>query len=545
MNAWRKFLVPLILIWVAAAGLFLAHRDTMTRDEGIHIASAYLAIQRHDFRFDPEHPFFFKALTALPLLPLGLRNPPDDAALWKTAQPINFDSWRESFEWSEQWFYRSGNNADLMIFLSRIPGVLVMVTLCWLLYIVAKNWFSEKVALFSLFFLSFNPNFLAHGHLANTDTPIALAFLWAIYTLWLYFRTPTRKYALIVGLSLGVALITKFSAIGLLPIIVLWWIYLAIRTKRYRDLALDFGIVALIAWVVVWVGYGLEFPYTLRTAPLFDLANPFVDWHAIPLLQYVFPIDFVKGLRIVMIGTLSGREAFVFNQTYSHGVPQYFPLLYGIKTQLVGLLLMLAALIFGIARISRKAFTPTVTLITIAAGVFGYLAITSKLDIGIRHIMPMMVFFSLFMALSLDRILLEWNWKPLIPLIIFTYCSPVFLASTNLIGYSNAFVEPSSLAYRYFDDSNLDWGQDSRAIVATIRKNFPNQPIYSDYYLSPYALGYYGIQTVHFERSDPPRNQIIMLTASELKWKEWKPFQKLIPLATTTNSTFFYKLPLR
>lgn len=111
MKAWPRFVTPLLLIWVACAGLYLAHRDAMTRDEGIHIASAYLAIERHEFRFDPEHPYLFKILTALPLLPLGLHNPPDDKKLWESAKPINYDSWRESFEWSEQWFYRSGNNA--------------------------------------------------------------------------------------------------------------------------------------------------------------------------------------------------------------------------------------------------------------------------------------------------------------------------------------------------------------------------------------------------------------------------------------------------
>ena len=51
----KKYAVALILVWTFVLGLFLAWNDSMTTDEGIHVASSYLAITRQEFRFDPEH----------------------------------------------------------------------------------------------------------------------------------------------------------------------------------------------------------------------------------------------------------------------------------------------------------------------------------------------------------------------------------------------------------------------------------------------------------------------------------------------------------
>lgn len=160
-----RFIVWALLAWMGCAGLFLSWRMTMTTDEGIHVASAYLALTRGDHRFDPEHPFLYKYTTALPLLVLRPNTPPDDVKLWDSGEPTFYDSWKESREWSDQWFYKSGNNARLMIFLARIFGVIVLVLLGLTVYYTSKRWFGEKTALWSLFFTAFTPTLLAHGPL--------------------------------------------------------------------------------------------------------------------------------------------------------------------------------------------------------------------------------------------------------------------------------------------------------------------------------------------------------------------------------------------
>ena len=88
-----RLLVWVLLLWMGLAGTFLAWRMTMTTDEGIHVASAYLALTRGEHRFDPEHPFLYKYVTALPILFVQPNLPPDDAKLWEAAKPTFYDSW--------------------------------------------------------------------------------------------------------------------------------------------------------------------------------------------------------------------------------------------------------------------------------------------------------------------------------------------------------------------------------------------------------------------------------------------------------------------
>ncbi|MBU6389711.1 hypothetical protein KGQ71_04325, partial [Patescibacteria group bacterium] len=96
------------LAWVLGAGLYSAWNNSMTSDEGVHAASGYLVLTRHEFRFDPEHPYLFKIISALPLLAVRLNPPSDDQRLWNAAWPSNYDSWKEARQWADEWFYNSG-----------------------------------------------------------------------------------------------------------------------------------------------------------------------------------------------------------------------------------------------------------------------------------------------------------------------------------------------------------------------------------------------------------------------------------------------------
>ncbi len=208
---YRRLIVIFCTIGVLVVGLFLAWHDSPTTDEDIHIASAYLGLTRHEFRFDPEHPYLFKVLTALPLLTIHLNPPPDDAAYWEEGRITVYDSWKAARGWADEWFYTSGNNPELMIFLARIPAVICLTLLCLLVYFLASRWFSPTIGLWALIFTAFNPNLLAHGHLANNDVPTALLFLLTIWAMWEYFLHPNLRQAVILGVAFAAAELTKFS----------------------------------------------------------------------------------------------------------------------------------------------------------------------------------------------------------------------------------------------------------------------------------------------------------------------------------------------
>ena len=72
--------------------------------------------------------------------------------------------------------YESGNNADQIIFWSRISTILISVLLGLFLFKWGKEFAGTLGGLFVLILYCFNPNILGHNHYATTDIGIA-AFL--------------------------------------------------------------------------------------------------------------------------------------------------------------------------------------------------------------------------------------------------------------------------------------------------------------------------------------------------------------------------------
>lgn len=546
----RKLLVAFILTLTLGIGLTLAWRDSMTTDEGIHVASAYLVFTRQEFRFDPEHPYTYKYLTALPLLFLKPNMPPDDAALWEGAYPTVYDSWKEAREWTDQWFYRSGNNADLMIFLARIPGIFCLVGLCWLVYYLASRWFSEKVGLYALVFTAFNPTVLAHGHLANNDVAAALAFLGTVWALWHYSLSPSLKRAALVGLILGIAQTTKFSLLLLMPITFLWLVYLGYLKMGWKRAVSDLAIIGIIVWAIIWLSYLM--PLSLIRGTAFSIRGSQELPEVITIgrqyfkyvlaLRYVLPIDYVKGVMLVLGSSAFGRTSYLLGHSVFGGLWYYFPVVFLLKTQLIGLLLLAIGLVVGIKRhFNPRAWTPLTVLLLGCVFVYASTSMVNKLNLGIRHILPLLPFASMAMALSLAWLTERYSWKHLSATIISLYILPIIISSSNLIGFGNLLVSPPH-SYRYFNDSNLDWGNQAKKIAAVVRDHYGNEPLFVNNNWNPYALGYYGVTVKRYDPFHPPVGGLIAVTGTQMTYPEWEPYQHIEPDYILDNTTYFFRL---
>lgn len=544
----RKSIVGLILLWVLGAGLFLAWKDSPTSDEGIHISSAYLALTRGEFRFDPEHPYLFKFLTAIPVLFLHTNLPKDDQQLWQRAQPLSYDSWREARAWSDEWLYESGNNVHEILFWARFPAVLCLVALCYLIYAVARKWFNEKIALAALFFTAFNPTLLAHGHLANTDVPVALGIFATVASLWWYGKQPTAKRAAVVGILGGIANLTKFTGIALVIIVPLWLLYLAYHSKKHWFTLGHAAIMTVIAWLLIWAQY--LFPLFLHPSTAHFPGPSQLSTSVLHMtvgkagsflfrLRWLFPQDYIKGLLLVLNSTEGGRPTYLLGHVYPTGtaVPFYFPIIYALKTQTVGLLL----LVVGICLLIRYGKTvlqkPLSVLLFITTVVILYLSITSRLDIGIRHIAPLLVLASLAMGWVFISLRSQWYKGA----IILLYMLPVFLQFNALLGFSNILVQPYNQGYRYFNDSNLEWYEHSEDIADYIKLHYAHSKIYSNY--ATVALNYYGAYPVTFNEAQPPSDAPIIMSAAQLSTSPNQLFHILKPIDNLDNYAYVFKVP--
>lgn len=347
---------------------------------------------------------------------------------------------------------------DTLIFPLRI----VVMELTLLLGVVLYRWAGERHGsaggLLALFVYTFSPNILAHGRLVTTDLVLTCFFFLAVYMFQRLLLHPTAGYSVGAGVSLGLALGSKVSALLLLPVFALLVIIRC--TMPGSDLPSSSGSVAsgfrrflsamaylvlsgMIAILVVWLLYGLEI-------------GPWVKgWPALPFPDYVQTLLHVRDH-----GAARGHPAFLMGKRSGGGWREYFPIALAIKTPLPTLI---GALTGGVWLLVKKRWWAWLTAFLPGALFLG-VATFSSLNIGYRHILPMVPFLILLLSAAGD---LPWHR---LPVAIAGGGVALWLVAGTLgiypdyLAYFNVLVGGPRGGHRYLTDSNLDWGQDLKQL---------------------------------------------------------------------------------
>src|SRR5437588_2417074 len=111
-NFWTISGTAVVFLFCLQA-LFALPRLSATTDEPVHLTAGYSYWQTRDFRLNPEHPPLAKLLAALPLLALHPRFDTSD------------QSWKNAIEDAFAFKFLYGNDADRLLFWSRITIVLI------------------------------------------------------------------------------------------------------------------------------------------------------------------------------------------------------------------------------------------------------------------------------------------------------------------------------------------------------------------------------------------------------------------------------------
>ena len=115
--------------------------------------------------------------------------------------------------------YRSTVPADRLLGLSRLVnlflGGLLIALIGWWAY---RIW-GSRTALLAMTLACLEPNLVAHSSLVTTDVGVTLFIFLAVYLLWEYFQRPRWWLLVVTWLSVGLALVSKFSALLVVPII--------------------------------------------------------------------------------------------------------------------------------------------------------------------------------------------------------------------------------------------------------------------------------------------------------------------------------------
>lgn len=178
---------------------------------------------------------------------------------------------------------------------------------------------------------------------------------------------------------------------------------------------------------------------------------------------------FVAGLEFVSQHSHNGHPSFLLGQRTEGGWWYYFPVVFFFKTPLAFTLLALA----GMGLLARVPHARGLALAPLAMLVP---PITSAINIGIRHILPIYPFLAIAAAVAAMTL---WRRSRVAAALLLVWLfAASLLAHPDYLPYFNETARhPEQIA----SDSNLDWGQDLFRLADVVRREHL-QPIHVAYF---------------------------------------------------------------
>jgi tetratricopeptide (TPR) repeat protein len=338
-------------------------------------------------------------------------------------------------------------------------------------------------------------------------------------------------------------------------------------TTRVRQLAVALVAISAVAVTILWASYG--FRYQARAdrrqlnPPLAEFVQNLSRPREATLLQtvarfHLLPESYIYGLADVRIMS-DFYTSFLLGKIYPHGVWFYFPVAFSIKSSL-SFLILLSLAIWAIAA-RRLAAWREILFLTIPPIFHLIIAMSSGMNIGVRHILPLYVFLSVLIGGAAWK-LIEHNrrWAYVIAALLIFQAISTSRSYPAYLAYANELWGGPSRTYKLLSDSNSDWGQQLKDV-----KRYLDQRGIKDCWFIYFGEGvvdanYYGIPCKPLPTTDslwvgepanaaPVIDGTVLISAGDLSGFEFGPeslnpyeqFRSLRPVDVIDYGVFVYR----
>ncbi|HMB95082.1 MAG TPA: hypothetical protein VKK61_03505, partial [Tepidisphaeraceae bacterium] len=225
--------------------------------------------------------------------------------------------------------------------------------------------------------------------------------------------------------------------------------------------------------------------------------------------KHLLPQAWLNGL-LSMHSLSLVRSTFLLGTVRPTGTWYYFPLAILFKTPtatLAAMAIAIASVLFFTTDSENNVENYThwrwaILCLGLPASVYGFSALSSALNLGVRHVFPIYPFIFIAVALGLSRLIMNMRRTGtiLVVLLMIGLASESLAAYPNYIAFFNTPSGGAAGGIRLLGDSNLDWGQDLKLLVAW-REAHMDKPMWLAYFGQADPL-YYGIHEHNMSGTD-------------------------------------------
>lgn len=544
MNRRIEIITVVILLSILAFQcVFSMMRKSPVCDEvSHHIATGYSFLKTRDFRLNSTSPPLTEELAALPLLFINPHLPLEDDS-WKDIDRVGF---------GYKFLYVYNENAERIVFLSRLPMVVLSLCCGFLVFVFAKELYGRRAAISALFLYAFSPTIIAYSRLDTPDIGAAFFMLLAIYRFYKYIRKPNLKNVLLSGMTLGLAQACKLSALLLIPVFFIIVLWKSLSAKKARYLLRFIPIILLTALVIFGAYFGEVKPflendidveekitYIEKAADRLFPGNAEIREKAVDFALSV-PIPFSTYLMNILAEAnmvfVKDYGVYLFGRRSASGWWYYYPAVFFLKTPIPLIIMLFLALLLPLGIRASDRWAGRILFLFFLG--FALACLLTKLQLSVRYILPLYPLFFVY-ASKLAKC------RKRIILLIVSALSLWYLAESvsiypDYLSYFNQLAGGPDKGWRYLRDANIDYGQDLPLLAGYMDSNGINEIILL--YSGTAEPGYYNIEYKDIREAEKvnPRKKVYAISVNCIDSVKWAGDRH--PEAKAGKSIFIYDL---
>lgn len=519
-------------------------------DEIGHLPAGLAHWQLGNFDLYRVNPPLMRMIASVPLL---MANPKTD---WDSVS--NSPYARSEFIVGKAFMKANGFDSFWLFTICRWAQIPVSIFGAWVCFCWARELYGVSSGYIALILWCFCPNILGWGSTLTPDMGAAAFGAAAAYTFWRWLKSPTWGTAMLAGVAMGLAELSKTTWILLFllwPVLWGFWRYCVrnsqapinhtafnpitpvlsaheTNAKAWRffeflrvrgrttpvPLASQLVCILLIAIYLLNFGYGFEgsfhklgqFRFISRalggpdahTSPGNRFRDSFLQSIPVPL-----PANYVKGIDVQKYDFEKGKWSYLRGEQKFGGWWYYYVYALVVKTPLGTLFLFgMACMLGALWRCRTTCNRDEIVLIIPAIAVLVLVSSQSGFNRYLRYVLPAIPFLYIFASrVGVAFVTRKWVLKLLCVIAMVASVAETLSTYPYSMSFFNSASGGSLGGPRHLLDANIDWGQDLLALKHFVDQHPEVSPIYLGYfgYADP-KLAEFAFEPIAIPPNDEP-----------------------------------------